>query len=220
MNIENSFSRIVSYFHALSNESFTYNNIIIEPYEKLIITENVFRSFTCPENCGACCVKCSLIWPESNELQNLELSPQTINGITVNFFEDKQKYNKINRCAYLNIINGRCNIYHIRPLPCRFELFKFAHYTSKNKVYAHVALPGRGWAYTRITGVKGNLCKIVPYDKNLTLSHINDLQILQKWMEQFNIKNDVDKIINYLNIGPIQTPLVIERNLTVKSFEL
>jgi len=212
MTNQDSFSRILSYFHALAAEEFEHDGHIYKPYDALVITDAVFRSYTCPDTCGACCMKCSLLWDTDTNLDNVKYAPQTINNITVPFWVDVQNDNnrKDGKCKYLDE-TARCKIYPLRPLPCRFELFKFIHYVTKNKVYARVALPGRGWALTRIDGNKGNLCTITEYDRNATMAQAADLTIIARWMEQFKIKHNAHELIAYLLAGPTQEKFVISR---------
>ena len=210
MNNQDSFDRIVSYFHALCSEPFTYKGKEYVPYARLIISPLVFRSYVCPPHCGACCMKCSLVWDKKPSIMNKK-KKITINDQTVLFYEDQQEDNQGGKCRYLNFKNARCGIYEQRPLPCRFELFKFIHFQSGAKVYARVQLPGRKWALTRIDGGKGALCSIKFYDKKMTQAHITDLKIISDWMDRFTIKHETQKIIEYLSTGPKQKPLILKR---------
>lgn len=211
MNNQDSFDHIVSYFKALANQSFEYNGKEYLPYDELIVTDKVFRSYSCPSHCGACCMKCSLVWDVHVSLPGVIHTPQTINGVAIDFWTNTQSMHKGKKCQYMQE-KARCGIYSLRPLPCRFELFKFVHYISKNKVYARVALPGRGWALTREDGQKGNACEILPYDRNMTMSHVADLTILARWMDQFKISHDAQLIIKYLLTGPHKARCVVNRS--------
>lgn len=210
MNNPDSFDRIISYFQALCKEPFTYKNKVYQPYTELIITDAVFRSYTCPRDCGACCMKCSLVWDTDVKLRNIRYTPQIINGNSVDFWTDRQLSHKGDKCQYLGT-HAVCSIYPLRPLPCRFELFRFIHHPSSSKVYARVDLPGRSWALTRTTKEKGSLCKITPFDRSMTLSHVADLFIIKGWMDKFCIANDVECVINYLLTGPHRERLLIDR---------
>ena len=212
MNNESSMDRIVSYFHALARKEFSFNGKNFPAYEKLVVSEKAFRSYTCPAGCGACCMKCSLVWDKENEFSREEILVE-INGVTRSFFQNAQREHKGHYCQYL-LHDGRCGIYQERPLPCRFELFKFVHATKSNTARALVRLPGRSWALTRIDDTKGGACEIMPYNPELTASHIADLLILQGWMESFHIDNDCKEVMYYLKTGPYDIPLTLHRDVS------
>jgi Fe-S-cluster containining protein len=213
MENKSSFDRIVSYFHALARQPFEYRDKIYTPYNELILSEKVFRSFTCPENCGACCMRTSLVWDDTTDVTNLTHTDvdYTVNGVSIPFKVDTQDYNTGDKCTYLSK-EGRCGIYTQRPLPCRFELFKFIHSPVKGKATAMVKLPGRNWVLKRVDGVRGALCEIIPYDKSLTDSHVSDLIIIKGWMDSFEIKNNCSEAIRYLETGPHSKPLRISNS--------
>lgn len=210
MQNPDSFDRIVSYFHALAREEFTYKGFTLLPYRQLAVSPLVFRSYTCPAGCGACCMKCSLVWDIHDPHATSELMV-TINGISERFYTDLQEDNTGDKCKHLSRENGRCGIYHHRPLPCRLELFKFVHITAANIARALVRLPGRNWQLLRIDGERGAKCEIIPYDPELTKTHVADLLILKRWMKTFGIANDVDSVVEYLRTGPHSHPLTIPR---------
>lgn len=207
MQNPSSFDRIVSYFHALAREPFTFNQKQFNPYPKLVVSDKVFRGYDCPQGCGACCMRCSLVW-DSNNKHATSTEEFTINDVTQTFYADNQKQGD-KYCKYLNRLDGRCGVYHERPLPCRFELFKFIH--TKIAARAMVRLPGRAWTLTRIDGTKGAACTITPYDEALTKTHIRDLKIIQQWMTTFKIDNDCEKVIQWLETGPHEKFLEIQR---------
>jgi Fe-S-cluster containining protein len=221
-----SFDRIVSYFHALANEPFEYRGTKYEPYSELVLSDKVFRDYTCPEGCGACCMKVSLVFDRARDgtqpnaletadkiwKESVVLEDFTVNGRVLDFPVDRQEDNPGRFCKHLSP-TGRCGVYTYRPLPCRFELFKFVHKVSEDRAYAMVRLPGRAYKLTRIDSERGAKCEIRPFNKELTESHINDLRILESWMYTFCIRNDIPRVIRYLESGPYPVPLVIKRTL-------
>lgn len=211
MNNQDSFSRIVTYFKALASEDFVWNNQIIKHYDCLKLSPLAFRSYSCPSHCGACCMKCSLVWDEKVIDSSIPIT-YTINNTEKTFYVDFQKEHNESKCRHLNLTDGLCKLYLKRPLPCRLELFKFIHYTSKNEAHARVQLPGRRWALTRVDGEQGGICEIRNYDPKLTQSHIYDLKILQQWMSEFKITNRCDVVIEYLSSGPHNHVLTIGEN--------
>lgn len=210
MQNPSSFDRIVTYFHALARSTFTFQGVEYAPYNQLVVSEKAFRSYTCPEGCGACCMRCSLVWDEPSSYA-AERALFSVNGVVQEFYQDAQEDNADRYCKHLVKPAGRCGIYLDRPLPCRFELFKFVHGVSASTARAMVRLPGRAWNLTRTDGKKGALCEIIPYDEELTKTHIRDLRIIKKWMDGFNIENDCDTVLKYLETGPHQNSLTISR---------
>lgn len=213
MRNPDSFDRIVSYFHALASEDFTYKGETVKAYRELHISNLAFRGYTCPEGCGACCMRCSLVWDN----QPPEHVPSTarevqVNGVPLPWFQDSQADHTERFCRYLDQSSGRCGIYKERPLPCRFELFKFVHNVARGTARGLVRLPGRNWGLTRIDGQKGAKCEVTDYDRELTETHIRDLRILWRWMDEFQIANDCERVIDYLRTGPHPTTLKIIRN--------
>jgi hypothetical protein len=213
MQNPDSFDRIVSYFHALARKPFEYHGETQRPYSALVLSEKVFRDYTCPTGCGACCMKVSLVFdrPRPSDVPVLDLHEFTVNGRSLSFPVDPQTDRRIERfCRHLDE-NGRCGIYEYRPLPCRFELFKFVHKPTLNRAYGLVRLPGRGQVLLRVDSERGNKCEIRPYSPNLTKSHVDDLRIIETWMTHFGIANDCQTAIRYLETGPHSKPLVVKR---------
>lgn len=142
--------------------------------------------------------------------KNVQEVEFTVNGTTVKGFEDSQADHSERFCRHLDE-SGRCGIYEYRPLPCKFELFKFIHFPSKDKAIARVQLPGRGWALTRVDGKKGAKCEILPYSKDATRGHVEDLRLIRGWMHVFKIQHDVTELIQYMETGPHDYDLEIIR---------
>lgn len=211
MNNPDSFDRIVSYFHALARQPFEYKGQRYVPYSKLVVSDKVFRGYSCPEGCGACCMAVTLVWDEPPEADHLAIfvtgEDYVVNGVVKKFYVYHQRGTMIGRsgrfCDYLNERNGRCGVYKDRPLPCRFELFKFVHGVSTSTARAMVRLPGRGWALTRVDKSKGSMCAIQPFDEALTRTHIRDLKIIKTWMDAFKIENDCKAVLAYLEAGTL-----------------
>ena len=209
MNL-NSFDRIVSYFHALSNETFDYEDQYYQPYKQLVVSPLVFRSYKCPPNCGACCKPVKLIWEQPFGF-NAKVHKLCIKNNSKKMY----CYDSTNRyCDWLNLKDGRCKIHEFAPLPCKLELFKFAHYESEGIVRARVTTPGRKWALTRVDGAKGALCEMSnERDEGLIKSHISLLKTLGCWMDEFDISHDVNEVVDYLLTQNINSfPLVVYRS--------
>lgn len=212
MQNPDSFDRIVSYFHALASADFEYRGQVFKHYPELHVSPLVFRSYTCPEGCGACCMRCSLVWHQKPPTTACVEREVAVNGVSRTWYADMQEDHTDRFCRYLDQSNGRCGIYTERPLPCRFELFKFVHSPVRGLARASVRLPGRGWTLTRIDGLKGAKCETTPYDPELTQTHIHDLEIIKGWMQDFGIPNDAERVLLYLSSGPHANALRIVRH--------
>lgn len=213
MNNPDSTDRIVSYFHALSRVPFSYKGQTYHPYDRLVVSNKVFRSYSCPSGCGACCMAVSLVWDDapSDLSDRVEQHWFTIGDTSLPFWQYKQQGSGGRFCDFLNQSDGRCGVYSNRPLPCRFELFKFVHGVSSSTARAMVKLPGRNWALTRIDGQRGAQCEILPYDRALTETHIRDLRIIAGWMARFNLANDALAVVKYLETSSGVDDLRINR---------
>lgn len=210
MQNPDSFDRIVTYFHALARAPFDFKGRIFDPYKILHVSPAIFRDYSCPGVCGACCMRCSLVWDSKEGSVDAIETTYTISNREVNFFVDRQA-GLDRKCRHLHPKTGRCGIYKKRPLPCRFELFKFYHSHDNSVVRAGTYLPGRKWALTRIDGTKGGLCQIEPFNPSRNLEYISHLTMIGKWMFAFNIESDVERVIEYLRTGPHQLPMKINR---------
>ena len=155
-------------------------------------------------------MKVTLDWPEQTELVSRPIE-FAVNGVSVTWRTEDQVGNDTRYCRYLQP-DGRCGIYHQRPLPCRLELFKFYRRGTLNRIDALVHLPGRGSMLQRVSGGTGNKCQITPYDPELTKTHIRDLLILGEWMDMFGIKHCVPTVVKWLETGPHAEPLSIARS--------
>lgn len=212
-----SFDRIVSYFQALANTPFEYREKKYTPYRGLVVSTNVFRDYTCPSGCGACCMRVSLVFdrPRPSDLPPINFHEFRLNGRHLDFPVDVQADRQNERfCRHLDG-EGRCGIYEYRPLPCRFELFKFIHNVSRNRAVAMVHLPGRGFKLLRVDQSRGAKCEITPYNPDLTKTHVDDLRIIAGWMDYFGIGHDCKAVINYLETGPHVSSLEIVRRRLV-----
>ena len=215
MQNPNSLDRIVSYFKACCTSPFMYRGKEIQPYKQLKINQLALRSYDCPEECGACCMRCSLVWftPPEN-LPHIEKTRIQIGHAFRDVWIDYQMDHNSHFCRYLDPVSGRCTIYEERPFACQLELFKFMHYVSRGTAYARVTLPGRGWNLTKVDGERGALCTINKHDPAQTKDIIQLLHQLAKFMQMFGIANDIEQMTNFLKKGEVQEQkeLIINRS--------
>jgi Fe-S-cluster containining protein len=197
---------VTTYFAALSKIPFTYKEKIITP-KTLIISPLIFRGYTCPENCGACCQRVSLDYlpsqiPPPNTIPRLI----TLNNKPYLILSDEQLDHNNYHCRNLNKL-GRCNIYEQRPFPCDFELIKFLQY--KNKFLMIQKLYGRKHVLMRITKDKGTLCEMLPVNQKWKEEILRKLDLLKSWLTYFELDTHIDEIINYVSSGPHLYPLTL-----------
>lgn len=144
-------------------------------YGKLFRRKNIFlspaffRSYTCPANCGACCIKGSLDFiPHSkrweifkhlypNEVKNF--SYRKVHGVF--FYTNFQTDNVGKKCVYLNEV-GRCLIHESPPFQCSFPLITLLA-QGKDSLYIMKKVFGRGWNMLQVDGsTKGSCCSMIP----------------------------------------------------------
>jgi len=206
-DIPDSIDKIVStYFSVVTSEEFKYRRKIYTP-KPYIISTNVFYQYTCPGNCGGCCLRFSLDYipqeinqiPDWASLRFVKLTHKKSRNYIV--YSDLQPDNKTYHCKYLNFDNGLCNTYEMRPFSCDFELIRFMHFKDPNvpnRITTKVF--GRGWQYKRVDGKQGALCVVTPVitDENIKEVKRKFLR-LRNWCEFFELKHSVDKILKWIN---------------------
>lgn len=169
--------------------------------------DSLFRDYTCPDNCGACCHKVTLDWfPGSDRLHQLKrhhkhqydrIKPRivTFNGRELKVLSDIQEDNKTPWCRNLDLQTGRCKIYGAHPFPCDFELNKII-YNRRYGTYIGKRYYGRKWILKRITGVRGTLCEMIPYNEDRANKDIRLFLELQDIAIFFGLYFDIlDKIV-------------------------
>lgn len=189
---------VEGYFSVITDEEFTYKGKLYSP-KGLVITPNIFRGFTCPSHCGACCSNFSLDYLPDEEIPyDIDGRYVKFNGKLVLIYTDWQKDNKEHYCINLNMKNGRCMIHGTHPFSCDFELIrtiKFASVDRANRMTTK--LYGRGWAMKRIDGDRGAQCSMLPITQETVSNTIRRLERLHDWAGHFGLKHRVGKIIEW-----------------------
>jgi Fe-S-cluster containining protein len=167
-----------------------------------------FRSLSCPEKCGACCLKFSLdyitaeaqklLWKSYPDVYREYFKFRKYNNHLI--LSDLQEDNIGMHCQFLDE-NGRCEIHNANPLSCRIEPIKFK--LVRNRVYIGKQFFGRAWAMTRVDGEKGCLCSFEDYNET---QYKNDLKVLQELNDAadfFGTETILPQFINLLEkLGP------------------
>lgn len=212
-----SVDKIISYFSCVTNQQFSYKGKKYEP-KRLHVSPLLLRGFTCPAACGGCCPRFSLDYLPAEPRSSLaEKRYVLFTGKFVEIYSDMQKDHKNKKCRNLNMENGRCGIYEVRPFSCDFELIRFLVATDDEKRDNVLTqkLFGRGWAMQRIDGDRGALCEMTPIDINTVSDTIRKLKRLRDWCNHFGITdNKVDAIISWAQSFDSYekiTPLILDK---------
>lgn len=200
---------VTAYFAPITKRAFTYKNKLY-PAKILRVSPLLMRGFTCPANCGGCCIKVSLDYlPEETARPN-NVVERTIefDGRQVAIWSDQQTDNPNKHCQYLDDI-GRCKIYELRPFVCDFELIRFLQSAEKSNLIQK--LHGRGWRFERVDGGKGGLCKMTPPSRETVDEVIRKLSRLEEWTDHFGVETWIGEIIQWMLSEPTG-PLILDQS--------
>lgn len=211
-NSPDSFNKVVTgYFAALTKKQFSFRGKIYKP-KPLLISPLLFRGFTCPINCGACCTRVTLDFlPSESHPDDVKPRTVTFDEIPFMLLTDLQDASSNPRCRYLNLTNGRCGIHTYHPMLCDVELTKFIHYKEQSLLISK--LFGRGWAYTRIDGQKGSMCEMLPATEETVTDTARKLKRIRDWCQYFRLDSWIDDVIDWVEKYPSNdTPLKLAVN--------
>jgi len=198
MNNNDSIDRLVLvYLASVASSGFKYGDQEVEP-RPLFVAPQLFRGFTCPANCGACCFRVTLDYLPNGTRSNAAASARTvlISGEEVQLLSDKQGDLEQKMCRNLRP-DGRCSIHGNHPFLCDMEFVRILR-LSRYSVLTQ-RLFGRGWALTRVDGItKGAACELVPADAYTVSEVVRKLTELQQWAEHFKISTHVPAILEWI----------------------
>lgn len=192
---------IQTYFACVTKNSFVYKNKTYFP-KPLRVSPLLFRGFTCPENCGACCSRLTLDYLSSEKHpRDLKERDVVFNGKHYTVFSDLQNESIDYHCKYLNKKDGRCAIHECSPFSADFELIRFLHSKTFNTLTQK--LYGRGWAMLKFNKKeRGALCKMTPTSEHIKKEIIRKFQRLKEWANYFELDTCIDEILEYVATGP------------------
>jgi len=178
---------IKTYFQGITKKDFLYKNKIYEP-KKLKTNYKLFRGYTCPPNCGACCPVFSLDYlPTEKRPEQCKERYITFNEKEYKIYSITQSDNKTKHCQFMSLVDGRCEIHGMQPFSCDFELLRFSLFQDGTARLITRQF-GRGWALTRYDNVtKGAMCEITPIDKDSINDVLRKLNRLKQWAEYFKL---------------------------------
>lgn len=193
-----SFDKIVeNYFAALATEDFSYAGRQFRP-KPLVVSPYAFRKLKCPEGCGACCLNFSLDYRSVPENERLRTEPVEVElaGIRSTVYSDRQNDNNGHFCRNLEMSTSRCLIQHEKPLSCRFETYRFLHYSNRsvliNKVF------GRGWNMKKTNGEYGVLCEI-DFDEESFDELLGLVTEIGDWMDDFHLPHRCKQVVSAIS---------------------
>lgn len=186
---------------SLTRDPLSYKGVIYQP-KPIRVSPDLFRGFTCPERCGACCIKVTLDYIPSEwaRLRGPPSPKMTVRQVTVNerphsVYSDLQQDHQNYHCRNLSKETGRCGIYDRRPFACDFELIRFS--VGDDVIHLTQRLYGRAWAKMRIDGERGTMCEMTPIDPATTAEVLRKLLRLGEWADYFEVRTWIPEIISW-----------------------
>lgn len=196
-----SIDRLVAvHFSAIASEPFEYKEKHYDPLP-LFVSPLLFRGFTCPAHCGACCIRVSLDYLPVHKSFNPDTTERMVefNGHKISVWSDMQADRDERMCRNLKD-DGRCAIHGKHPFACDFEFVRFTHY--KDKSVLAQRLFGRGWALLRVDGkTKGSMCAITPPNPHTISEVVRKLVALKAWADHFRLATHLPTILQWIEAG-------------------
>lgn len=207
----NTLDKIVkTYMSAITRETIFYDNALIFP-KPLQLSPQLFRHYTCPPDCGACCSRFSLVYIPSDPRPldpRIKLEYAYINGKRYNVLVDRQDDSDAHHCRHLNMTNGRCGIHGQHPFSCDFELLRVTQTDEKNILSQR--LYARGWNMLQIDlQTRGAQCEMIPQTASQLDDMLRRLRRLKQWVEYFELSTHIDAVIAWCETGPHDTRIII-----------
>lgn len=211
--------KIVKYLAAVAKTDITYKETTYRRRDKISVTMDIFRGYTCPSHCGGCCHRFSLDYLP-NEAKKLS-HPVRERGVIINnresvIYSDMQ-LTGTDECHYLNTTDGRCGIHQQRPFSCDFELIRVILQEKKtNDIEVitssriNVQKFTRGWRMRRIDGERGALCEMLPATKEIIDDTVRKLKLLRDWAIHFKVETHMDTIIEWAESNPTENLVITQ----------
>jgi hypothetical protein len=194
---------VFSYLAAVCAKDFSYEcdgKMTMVRRKPLQVSPTIFRGYTCPPRCGACCQRFSLVYlPDEFHPYPLKAREVRVDGRPVTLFEDPQRDHQRRYCRNLDK-TGRCGIHGQHPFSCDFELIRI--HMSNDSVRMGLQLYGRAWAMKRVDGDRGALCEITDATKETMLDSGRKLRRLHDWACHLGVTTHLKEIIEWVESGP------------------
>jgi hypothetical protein len=198
------------YLACTTKDRVRYKGEVFEP-KRLQVSPLIFRSFSCPPMCGACCnTKFTVDFlPTEKAPPGLVERMVEVNGKEYKILSELQKDTPGEHCCYLNFENGWCKVHTTHALTCDFELLRFIVRPSQSSNILLQRLYGRGWNMERVDGERGAKCVQGGWNADVRDDIIRRLYRLRKWADYFEIKTVIYDIVKYVETGPHKTPITL-----------
>ena len=225
---------VCKYFGAVTREEIRWHDHVITPLP-LIVSEMIFRGFTCPTNCGACCTQVATMQLEGgNTLDYLPTEERAsisqvemveINGRSFPIYREDMHplttslfpmLGADRQCCRHLTAEGRCGIYQQRSLACDLPLLQVTQYrTSKLCNMISIKKFGRGEGYSkktgqatgwkRIDGGRNTMCQLLEITSESTEDTRRRLRRLNEWTSYFRLHTWMPEILAWAEQEPIPT---------------
>lgn len=195
---------VLTFMATVSKTPVTYNGHTTYPLP-VVVSPNVFRGFTCPEACGACCGKGALDYIPGELVPDF-VAPRTVevNGKQFAILTDAQEdVIHSSFCRHLTIPNARCNAYAARPFPCDFAILNVNSYKTYRLLTCRKF--GRFFKWPRPDGQRGTMCEIFEPTPESIADTRRRLLRLRAWTNFFELDSWMDNILDWANQDPIPT---------------
>lgn len=211
---------ITSYFAAITKEPIHFKNEVIHP-RPLVVSKLIFRGFTCPESCGACCTQPTSTVNGGATLNYLPSEARALvsplqeqvllnNKYFTIFSEDMtppaQVLPILNHsafpCKYLSD-TARCTIYADRSIACDLPLLQ----VTRRKLYNQLTIRkfGRHHLYKQFDlQTRGTKCELLGITPDSIIDTRRRLIRLYTWSSYFTLKSWMPEIINW-SLGDISS---------------
>lgn len=196
-----SFDKVMrSYMAAVNAAPIRYAGTTF-PVKPLVISPDIFRGYKCYPHCGGCCPRFSLTYlPDETRPYPMPPRTVTVNGRTVELFEDAQKDHTSHFCRNLTP-EGMCSVHGRQPFSCDFELLRVTHFD--DHAVLSTRLYGRGWNMLRIfDNERGALCTLTPPSHETRRDVARRLNRLQHWADHCGIRTRLAPVLRYVATGP------------------
>lgn len=184
---------LLVFFAAVTKEPITYEGATVHP-KPLVVSPLIFRGFTCPTGCGACCGRSTLDYiPGEPRPEEASERVVVVNGREVKMYSDLQTDHNSYFCRHLDT-DARCNTYNTRPFSCDFALLNVNEY--KTHYLLSCRKFGRHHLWKRIDDGRGTMCDMLPITDESIAATRRRLLRLQLWTDYFKINSRMQEI-NY-----------------------
>ncbi len=199
---------VTTYFAAVCAAPFVYGGVTYK-VKPLHVSPLIFRHYTCPAGCGACCPRFSLTYlPDEPHPYRLASRVVEFNGRRVELAEDSQA-DRVGEyhCRNLQKHDGRCGVHGRQPMTCDIELVRVLAYPGRHVLMQR--LYGRAWNMLRVDGQRGTLCEMTAQSESQKADLVRRLDRLRSWCVHFGLPHKLDRVIQWCVTGPHPLPLMV-----------